>query len=164
MALNEYTCSRLFQYSVYASISFPNTHIVQGGSESHFGPGLRWPLEVSQEAPTSKAENCAKPFHSLPLSPLGLPGHLRDSVQHSSSEAELSILRQVAGASLWLKAAKMKVKQGSFLWYLYLDKIYCLLSLRNVKALMEYFHLLDAHRRNTLNGQFFPTQNPKQFP
>ncbi|KAK7815970.1 hypothetical protein U0070_014183 [Myodes glareolus] len=49
----------------------------------------------------------------------------------------------------------MKVKQGSFLWYLYLDKIYCLLSLRNVKALMEYFHLLDAHRRNTLNDVLF---------
>ncbi|CAH6786531.1 EF-hand calcium-binding domain-containing protein 9 [Phodopus roborovskii] len=49
----------------------------------------------------------------------------------------------------------MKLKQGSFLWYLYLDKIYCLLSLRNVKALMEYFHLLDAHRRNTLNDVLF---------
>ncbi|XP_040604361.1 EF-hand calcium-binding domain-containing protein 9 [Mesocricetus auratus] len=49
----------------------------------------------------------------------------------------------------------MKLKQGSFLWFLYLDKIYCLLSLRNVKALMEYFHLLDAHRRNTLNDVLF---------
>ncbi|XP_006978938.1 EF-hand calcium-binding domain-containing protein 9 [Peromyscus maniculatus bairdii] len=49
----------------------------------------------------------------------------------------------------------MKLKPGSFLWYLYLDKIYCLLSLRNVKALMEYFHLLDAHRRNTLNDVLF---------
>ncbi|XP_036050673.1 EF-hand calcium-binding domain-containing protein 9 [Onychomys torridus] len=49
----------------------------------------------------------------------------------------------------------MKLKPGSFLWYLYLDKIYCLLSVRNVKALMEYFHLLDAHRRNTLNDVLF---------
>lgn len=48
----------------------------------------------------------------------------------------------------------MKLKQGSFLWYLYLDKLYCLLSVRNVKALLEYFHLLDAHRNNTLNGEY----------
>ncbi|EHB06790.1 EF-hand calcium-binding domain-containing protein 9 [Heterocephalus glaber] len=45
----------------------------------------------------------------------------------------------------------MRVKEGSFLWYLYLDKIYCLLSFRNVKALLEYFRLLDVHRKNTLN-------------
>ncbi|XP_003404933.2 EF-hand calcium-binding domain-containing protein 9 [Loxodonta africana] len=49
----------------------------------------------------------------------------------------------------------MKLKQGSFLWYLYLDKIYCLLSVRNVKALMEYFQLLDVHRKNTLNDVLF---------
>ncbi|XP_055460656.1 EF-hand calcium-binding domain-containing protein 9 [Psammomys obesus] len=49
----------------------------------------------------------------------------------------------------------MILREGSFLWYLYLDKIYCLLSLRNVKALMEYFHLLDAHHRNTLNDVLF---------
>uniref|UniRef100_A0A8D2D0S1 EF-hand calcium binding domain 9 n=1 Tax=Sciurus vulgaris TaxID=55149 RepID=A0A8D2D0S1_SCIVU len=49
----------------------------------------------------------------------------------------------------------MKLKQGSFLWYLYLDKIYCLLSLRNVKALTEYFYLLDVHRKNTLNDVLF---------
>ncbi|XP_019596809.2 EF-hand calcium-binding domain-containing protein 9 [Rhinolophus sinicus] len=49
----------------------------------------------------------------------------------------------------------MKLKQGSFLWYLYLDKLYCLLSVRNVKALLEYFHLLDVHRNNTLNDVLF---------
>ncbi|KAK2489370.1 hypothetical protein MC885_008549 [Smutsia gigantea] len=49
----------------------------------------------------------------------------------------------------------MKLKQGSFLWYLYLDKLYCLLSVRNVKALVEYFHLLDVHCRNTLNDVLF---------
>ncbi|MBZ3872550.1 E3 ubiquitin-protein ligase NEURL1B [Sciurus carolinensis] len=49
----------------------------------------------------------------------------------------------------------MELKQGSFLWYLYLDKIYCLLSLRNVKALTEYFFLLDVHRKNTLNDVLF---------
>ncbi|XP_007937971.1 EF-hand calcium-binding domain-containing protein 9 [Orycteropus afer afer] len=49
----------------------------------------------------------------------------------------------------------MKLKQGSFLWYLYLDKIYCLLSVRNVRALMEYFHLLDVHHKNTLNDVVF---------
>ncbi|XP_058162327.1 EF-hand calcium-binding domain-containing protein 9 [Dasypus novemcinctus] len=49
----------------------------------------------------------------------------------------------------------MKLKKGSFLWYLYLDKIYCLLSVRNVKALVDYFHLLDVHRRNTLNDVLF---------
>ncbi|KAL6031590.1 hypothetical protein STEG23_036854 [Scotinomys teguina] len=75
-------------------------------------------------------------------------------VQHSSSETEFSIPCRVARASQ-LRAAEMKLKTGSFLWYLYLDKIYCLLSLRNVKALMEYFHLLDAHRRNTLNDVLF---------
>ncbi|TEA22991.1 hypothetical protein DBR06_SOUSAS13110031, partial [Sousa chinensis] len=49
----------------------------------------------------------------------------------------------------------MKLKQGSFLWYLYLDKLYCLLSVRNVKALVEYFHLLDVHRKKTLNDVLF---------
>ena len=52
-------------------------------------------------------------------------------------------------------SATMKLKQGSFLWYLYLDKLYCLLSVRNVKALLEYFHLLDLHHNNTLNGRCF---------
>uniref|UniRef100_A0A667HJK8 EF-hand calcium binding domain 9 n=1 Tax=Lynx canadensis TaxID=61383 RepID=A0A667HJK8_LYNCA len=49
----------------------------------------------------------------------------------------------------------MKLKQGSFLWYLYLDKLYCLLSVRNVKVLVEYFHLLDVHHNNTLNDVLF---------
>ncbi|XP_059948515.1 EF-hand calcium-binding domain-containing protein 9 [Mesoplodon densirostris] len=49
----------------------------------------------------------------------------------------------------------MKLKQGSFLWYLYLDKLYCLLSVRNVKALVEYFHLLDVHGKKTLNDVLF---------
>ncbi|XP_072487076.1 EF-hand calcium-binding domain-containing protein 9 [Notamacropus eugenii] len=49
----------------------------------------------------------------------------------------------------------MKVKQGSFLWYLYLDKIYCLLSVRNVKALLEYFQVLDVHRMQGLNDVIF---------
>ncbi|XP_036604362.1 EF-hand calcium-binding domain-containing protein 9 [Trichosurus vulpecula] len=49
----------------------------------------------------------------------------------------------------------MKVKQGSFLWYLYLDKIYCLLSVRNVKALSEYFQVLDVHRKQALNDVVF---------
>ncbi|XP_055277674.1 EF-hand calcium-binding domain-containing protein 9 [Moschus berezovskii] len=49
----------------------------------------------------------------------------------------------------------MKLKQGSFLWYLYLDKLYCLLSVRNVKALVEYFHLLDVHCKKTLNDVLF---------
>ncbi|KAI5235010.1 Ef-Hand Calcium-Binding Domain-Containing Protein 9 [Manis pentadactyla] len=49
----------------------------------------------------------------------------------------------------------MKLKEGSFLWYLCLDKLYCLLSMRNVKALVEYFHLLDVHGRDTLNDVLF---------
>ncbi|XP_020932772.1 EF-hand calcium-binding domain-containing protein 9 [Sus scrofa] len=49
----------------------------------------------------------------------------------------------------------MKLKEGSFLWYLYLDKLYCLLSVRNVKALVEYFYLLDVHRKKTLNDVLF---------
>uniref|UniRef100_A0A2K6SDP3 EF-hand calcium binding domain 9 n=1 Tax=Saimiri boliviensis boliviensis TaxID=39432 RepID=A0A2K6SDP3_SAIBB len=49
----------------------------------------------------------------------------------------------------------MRLKQGSFLWYLYLDKVHCLLSVRNVKALLEYFHLLDVHGKNTLNDVLF---------
>jgi hypothetical protein len=44
-----------------------------------------------------------------------------------------------------------------------MDKIYCLLSLRNVKALMVYFHLLDVHHRNTLNGQS-PHPTPAPYP
>nr|XP_014338202.1 PREDICTED: EF-hand calcium-binding domain-containing protein 9 isoform X2 [Bos mutus] len=54
-----------------------------------------------------------------------------------------------------LKGSIMKLKQGSFLWYLYLDKLYCLLSVRNVKALVEYFHLLDVHHKKTLNDVLF---------
>ncbi|XP_044517619.1 EF-hand calcium-binding domain-containing protein 9 [Gracilinanus agilis] len=49
----------------------------------------------------------------------------------------------------------MRMKKGSFLWYLYLDKIYCLLSLRNTRILMEYFNILDVHRRNALNDVVF---------
>ncbi|XP_062943748.1 EF-hand calcium-binding domain-containing protein 9 [Cynocephalus volans] len=49
----------------------------------------------------------------------------------------------------------MILKEGSFLWYLYLDKIYCLLSVRNVKALVDYFHILDVHHKNTLNDVLF---------
>ncbi|KAI4561170.1 hypothetical protein MJG53_012237 [Ovis ammon polii x Ovis aries] len=76
------------------------------------------------------------------------------STQHSSSEAEFSVLLQVARV-FGLKGSIMKLKQGSFLWYLYLDKLYCLLSVRNVKALVEYFHLLDVHRKKTLNDVLF---------
>ncbi|CAI9156191.1 unnamed protein product [Rangifer tarandus platyrhynchus] len=54
-----------------------------------------------------------------------------------------------------LKGSMIKLKRGSFLWYLYLDKLYCLLSVRNVKALVEYFHLLDVHRKKTLNDVLF---------
>jgi hypothetical protein len=53
----------------------------------------------SQERPTVKLESGDKPFHSPLLSPPVLPGHLGDPVQHSSSEAEFSILYQVARAS-----------------------------------------------------------------
>ncbi|XP_005599286.2 EF-hand calcium-binding domain-containing protein 9 [Equus caballus] len=74
--------------------------------------------------------------------------------QHSSSEAEFSLRLQAARA-FGLKSARMKLKEGSFLWYLYLDKLYCLLSVRNVKALVDYFHLLDVHRKNTLNDVLF---------
>ncbi|XP_023601233.1 EF-hand calcium-binding domain-containing protein 9 isoform X2 [Myotis lucifugus] len=49
----------------------------------------------------------------------------------------------------------MKLKTGSFLWCLYLDKLYCLLSLRNMRALVEYFSLLDPHRHNTMNDMMF---------
>ncbi|XP_036913614.1 EF-hand calcium-binding domain-containing protein 9 [Sturnira hondurensis] len=49
----------------------------------------------------------------------------------------------------------MTLRQGSFLWYLYLDRLYCLLSVKNVRALVEYFHLLDVHRNNTLNDMLF---------
>ncbi|XP_039733830.1 EF-hand calcium-binding domain-containing protein 9 isoform X1 [Pteropus medius] len=75
-------------------------------------------------------------------------------IQHSNSEAEFSIPFQVARV-FGLKSTQMKLKEGSFLWYLYLDKLYCLLSVRNVKALVEYFHLLDVHHNNTLNDVLF---------
>ncbi|CAM9618638.1 unnamed protein product [Rangifer tarandus platyrhynchus] len=76
------------------------------------------------------------------------------STQHSNSEAEFSVLLQVARV-FGLKGSMIKLKRGSFLWYLYLDKLYCLLSVRNVKALVEYFHLLDVHRKKTLNDVLF---------
>ncbi|KAF5913191.1 hypothetical protein HPG69_016806, partial [Diceros bicornis minor] len=94
---------------------------------------------------------------SLPLLPLvsGRPLLLEfPSIQHSDSEVELSLLFQAARA-LGFKSTGMKLKKGSFLWYLYLDKLYCLLSVRNVKALVDYFHLLDVHHKNTLNDVLF---------
>ncbi|XP_074866039.1 EF-hand calcium-binding domain-containing protein 9 [Carettochelys insculpta] len=45
----------------------------------------------------------------------------------------------------------MRLKPGCFLQFLDLDKIYCLLSVRNARALAEYFQLLDVHKKNTLN-------------
>ncbi|KAI5936474.1 EF-hand calcium-binding domain-containing protein 9 [Manis javanica] len=57
--------------------------------------------------------------------------------------------------ALGFKSTIMKLKEGSFLWYLCLDKLCCLLSVRNVKALVEYFHLLDVHGRDTLNDVLF---------
>ncbi|XP_070270290.1 EF-hand calcium-binding domain-containing protein 9 [Myotis yumanensis] len=54
-----------------------------------------------------------------------------------------------------MRSSKMKLKTGSFLWCLYLDKLYCLLSLRNLRALVEYFNLLDPHRHNTMNDMMF---------
>ncbi|XP_077183171.1 EF-hand calcium-binding domain-containing protein 9 isoform X1 [Paroedura picta] len=50
----------------------------------------------------------------------------------------------------------MKLKPKCFLHFLCLDKIYCLLSVRNARALTYYFHLLDVHRKNALNDlQFY---------
>ncbi|XP_025978379.1 EF-hand calcium-binding domain-containing protein 9 [Dromaius novaehollandiae] len=50
----------------------------------------------------------------------------------------------------------MKLKSGCFLQYLYLDEVYCLLSVRNAKALTDYFQLLDVHKKNALNNlQFY---------
>lgn len=61
---------------------------------------------------------------------------------------------------LGVERTTMKLREGSFLWFLYLDKLYCLLSLKNVKALMEYFHILDVHQKNTLNGQLQRAGSP----
>ncbi|XP_053146519.1 EF-hand calcium-binding domain-containing protein 9 isoform X3 [Hemicordylus capensis] len=50
----------------------------------------------------------------------------------------------------------MKLKQQSFLHFLCLDRIYCLLSVRNARALAYYFNLLDVHKKNALNNlQFY---------
>ncbi|XP_015283787.1 PREDICTED: EF-hand calcium-binding domain-containing protein 9 [Gekko japonicus] len=50
----------------------------------------------------------------------------------------------------------MKLRPKCFLHFLCLDKIYCLLSVRNARALAYYFHLLDVHRKNALNDlQFY---------
>ncbi|KAM3844538.1 EF-hand calcium-binding domain-containing protein 9 isoform 2-T2 [Vipera latastei] len=50
----------------------------------------------------------------------------------------------------------MRLKPKSFFHFLCLDKIYCLLSVRNARALTAYFHLLDVHKKNALNNlQFY---------
>ncbi|KAM6475237.1 EF-hand calcium-binding domain-containing protein 9 isoform 2-T2 [Liasis olivaceus] len=50
----------------------------------------------------------------------------------------------------------MKLSPNSFFHFLCLDKIYCLLSVRNARALTAYFHLLDVHMKNALNNlQFY---------
>lgn len=48
---------------------------------------------------------------------------------------------------------KMKLRPRSLLHFLCLDKIYCLLSVRNARAVTHYFQLLDVHNRNSLNGK-----------
>ncbi|XP_067104293.1 EF-hand calcium-binding domain-containing protein 9-like [Osmerus mordax] len=45
----------------------------------------------------------------------------------------------------------MKLKKGSILSFLDFDNVYCLLSVRNAKILVDYFKLLDFHNKNTLN-------------
>ncbi|XP_019362045.1 PREDICTED: EF-hand calcium-binding domain-containing protein 9 [Gavialis gangeticus] len=50
----------------------------------------------------------------------------------------------------------MKLRRECFLQFLHLDKMYCLLSVRNARALAEYFQMLDVHKKNTLNDlQFY---------
>nr|XP_056703780.1 EF-hand calcium-binding domain-containing protein 9 [Euleptes europaea] len=50
----------------------------------------------------------------------------------------------------------MKLRPKCFLHFLCLDKIYCLLSVRNARLLTYYFRLLDVHRKNALNDlQFY---------
>ncbi|XP_058027295.1 EF-hand calcium-binding domain-containing protein 9 isoform X2 [Ahaetulla prasina] len=49
----------------------------------------------------------------------------------------------------------MRLKPKSFFHFLCLDKIYCLLSVRNARALTVYFHLLDVHKKNSLNNMQF---------
>ncbi|XP_006270926.2 EF-hand calcium-binding domain-containing protein 9 [Alligator mississippiensis] len=50
----------------------------------------------------------------------------------------------------------MKLRPECFLQFLHLDKMYCLLSVRNARALVEYFQMLDVHKKNTLNDlQFY---------
>ncbi|XP_042307221.1 EF-hand calcium-binding domain-containing protein 9 [Sceloporus undulatus] len=50
----------------------------------------------------------------------------------------------------------MKLKPRCFLHFLCLDRMYCLLSVRNARALTAYFSLLDVHNKNALNNlQFY---------
>ncbi|XP_044310506.1 EF-hand calcium-binding domain-containing protein 9 [Varanus komodoensis] len=50
----------------------------------------------------------------------------------------------------------MKLRPQCFLHFLCLDRIYCLLSVRNARALSYYFNLLDVHKKQALNDlQFY---------
>ncbi|KAH0629710.1 hypothetical protein JD844_011998 [Phrynosoma platyrhinos] len=48
----------------------------------------------------------------------------------------------------------MKLKPKCFLHFLCLDRMYCLLSVRNARALTTYFSLLDVHNKNALNSKY----------
>ncbi|XP_062404525.1 EF-hand calcium-binding domain-containing protein 9-like [Sardina pilchardus] len=49
----------------------------------------------------------------------------------------------------------MRLLKGVLLSYLDFNSVYCLLSLRNTKILVEYFNILDVHNTNTLNDVQF---------
>nr|XP_060616966.1 EF-hand calcium-binding domain-containing protein 9 [Anolis sagrei ordinatus] len=50
----------------------------------------------------------------------------------------------------------MKLRPKCLMHFLCLDRIYCLLSVRNARVLAYYFSLLDVHKKNSLNNlQFF---------
>ncbi|XP_041917681.1 EF-hand calcium-binding domain-containing protein 9-like [Alosa sapidissima] len=49
----------------------------------------------------------------------------------------------------------MRLLKGVLLCYLDFNSVYCLLSLRNTKILVEYFNILDVHNTNTLNDVQF---------
>uniref|UniRef100_H3ALX8 EF-hand calcium binding domain 9 n=1 Tax=Latimeria chalumnae TaxID=7897 RepID=H3ALX8_LATCH len=49
----------------------------------------------------------------------------------------------------------MKLRKGILIHSLFLDRLYCLMSVRNTNVLAEYFNMLDVHNTKTLNDVQF---------
>ncbi|XP_066132897.1 EF-hand calcium-binding domain-containing protein 9 [Saccopteryx bilineata] len=132
---------------------------VLGGGVPRTSPGRHILPADLVRVPRLSAAPCCR--NAAPLRPRSVPGGRGFPDRFllpRDSETEIQSRPGPEGgqvSDLTCRLTMVQLKEGSFLWYLYLDKQYCLLSVRNVNALLQYFHLLDVHNNNTLNDVLF---------